>query len=71
MVKWTTHIPHIGFSESDSKFNSNFKFCEGINHNHFQNTLTCKTKQFKNDKMFCKENLQILEDGANGVQIGE
>ena len=46
MVKYTTPLPCIGLSESDSKLYTNFEFCEGKNHKHLKNTLIYKAKQF-------------------------
>jgi hypothetical protein len=45
-VKYTTPLPCIGLSESDSKLYTNFEFCEGKNHRHLKNTLIYKTKEF-------------------------
>ena len=35
-VKHTTPLPCIGLSESDSKLYTNFKFCEGKNHENLE-----------------------------------
>ena len=70
MVKYTTLVPYIGLSESDLLYlYTNLEFCEGKNHKHFINTLIYKAKKFMLTHFF-QESLQILEDGASGVQEG-
>ena len=68
MVKYTTPLPWIGLSESDSKLCPNFEFCEGKDHKQLKNTLTYKAKQFMLTKKI-KKSLNILEDGACSVQV--
>ena len=58
------------FNESDSKLYNNFEFCEEKYHRHFKNILIYKAKKIRWQKDF-KKNLHILEDGANGVQVGD
>ena len=50
--KYTTPLPCIGLSESDSTLYTKFEFCEGKNHKHLEkknqkskNTLIYKAKQ--------------------------
>ena len=45
-VKYTTPLPCIGVSESDSKLYTRLEFYEGNNHKHLKNTLVYKAKQF-------------------------
>ena len=45
-IKYTTPLPCISLSESDSKLYTNFEFCEGTNSKHLKNTLIYKAKQF-------------------------
>ena len=47
MVKYTTSLPCIDLSESDSKLYTNFEFCKGKNHKHSKkNTLMYKVNKF-------------------------
>ena len=65
-VKYTIPLSCIGLSESDSNPYTNFKFCEGKNHKHLENTLIYKAKQYM---LFFKKSLHILEDGASSLQV--
>jgi hypothetical protein len=44
LVKHTTPLPCICFSESDSKLYTNFEFYEGKNLKHLRSTLIYKAK---------------------------
>ena len=49
----------------------NFEFCEEKDHIYFKDMLIYKAKQFFMTRKNSKKNLQILEDAANDVQIGD
>ena len=61
---------YLVFGESDSKLYTNFELCEERNHRHFKNMMVYKTKQIMVTKKI-QENLNILEDDASGVQVGD
>ena len=69
-VKYTTPLPCIGLSESDSKTYTNFELCEGKNHNFFlKKHIDLQSQVIYVDKLFFKKGLHILEDGASSVQV--
>ena len=50
MVKYTTSLPCIGVSKSDTKLYTKFDFFEGNNHKHLGNSLIDKAKQIMSIK---------------------
>jgi hypothetical protein len=59
------------FGDGDSKLYTDFEFCEGKNHRHFENMLIYKAKQIMMTKINSKKSLHVLEDDASGVQVGD
>ena len=62
-VKYTTPLPYIGLSESDSKLYANFEFCE--KYKHLENILIPKIKQFMltiffEEKYIFKKMVQVV-----------
>ena len=66
-VKYTTPLPCIVLSESDSNLYTNFEFCEGKIIT-IENTLIYKAKQFVLGKNI-KNSVHDLEDGGANVQV--
>ena len=59
-VKYTTSLPCIGSSESDSKLYTNFKFREGKFHKHLKNTINLQRQAIYVDKRNRKKNSHIF-----------
>ena len=70
MYKYTTPLPCITLSESDSKLYIKFGFCEGKNQRQLKNSLIYIIKQFMFPNFF-KKSLHILEDSASSVQVNK
>ena len=67
-VKYTTPLPSIGLSESDSKIYMNLSFVLKKIINSWKNTLIYKAKQFMLT-IFFKKSLHTLKDNASSVQV--
>ena len=65
MVKYTTPLPSVGLSESDSKLLTNFKFCEWKKLKHLKKHIDLQSRAIFFDKNNFKKNLHILVDGAS------
>ena len=63
MVKYTTPLPCIVWSESDSKLRTNFELCDEKYHKHLKNTLVHKTKQF----VLTRKLQEKIQDDASRV----
>jgi hypothetical protein len=61
LVKYTTPLPCINLSESDSKLHTNFEFCEGKNHKHLKNIdlqSHVDNKFLKEKSSYCRRRCQ-------------
>ena len=69
-VKYTSLLPCIDSSESDSKRYTNFEIYEGKNHTNLERkNIDLQSQAIYVDKKSSKNNLLNLEDGASSVQV--
>ena len=68
MVKYTTSLPYIGSSESDSKIYITFEFCEVKSLEHLKKHIDLQSQIIYVEEFIFKKSLHILEDGASSVQ---
>ena len=70
MVEYTTPLPFLGLSESDSKFYSNFQFCEGKNSSTFGKHIDLQNQAIYVEKcFFFQEKYTFLRDGTSSVRV--
>ena len=64
MVKYTTPLPCIGLSKSDSKTYIIFEFCKGKIIKNWKKNIDLQNQEIYVDKKF-KKNLHILKDSSS------